>query len=118
MTRRLHPSCTSDELTTAAEFAADWTRLLFQRASPGLALQSAQAMALSVDRTLGVARALAQSGRRVDLAGLEELIGRLTAAAIDLDDTDRREIEPALSGLLRSLAALELALHPPLGVGR
>jgi hypothetical protein len=117
MNRRRKTPLVSDELTAATDAAGSWTRLLFQRADPKLALRAAQAMAQTIDRTLGVAGALAQTGRTVDLTGLEELIGRLTAAAIDLDDDDRRQIQPTLNGLLHSVARLENALHPPRGTG-
>jgi hypothetical protein len=113
MTRAQPPPTVSDELSAASEQAADWVRLLFQRANPKAALHAAQTLAQSAERTLQLACVLAQSGRAVDLSGLEEQIGRLTAAAIDLEDEDRRQMQPILGMLLHRLASLEHALHPP-----
>lgn len=111
---RSHPRAVApSDLAAASDMAADWVGLLFRRANPQAALQAAQALARSVEHTLALAGVLARSGRAVDLAGLEDLIGRLTAAAIDLDDSDRVQMQPVLSGLLHSLASLERALHPP-----
>ena len=111
---RAHPlPPTPDEQAAASEKAEDWVRLLFQRAKPHMALHAAQTQAQSAERTLQLARVLAQSGRDVDLTGLDEQIGRLTAASIDLDDDDRRQMLPALIGLLHNLSLLERAIHPP-----
>ena len=43
-----------------------------------------QALAEQVQRTVAIARALAGSGRRVDLAGLDQAVGLLCAKTLDL----------------------------------
>ncbi len=56
--------------------------------------------------TLRVARVLAQSQRRIDLAGLDEEIGRLCAAALDLPPTEGQAMRPRLASVLAELDAL------------
>jgi hypothetical protein len=59
---------------------------------------------------LRVARALVQSQRPVDLAGLQDTIGRLCAAALDLPRDQGRALQPRLAAVLAELDALEHAL--------
>jgi hypothetical protein len=47
-------------------------------------LRAAQAMAAGLLRTVRIAAALVAAGRTVDLDGIDDLIGRLCARALDL----------------------------------
>ena len=62
--------------------------------------------------TLRVARGLLENGRRVDLEGLDRVIGVLCARALDLPPQEGRSIRPRLALLLADLDALSLALQP------
>lgn len=62
--------------------------------------------------TLRVARGLLENGRRVDLEGLDRVIGVLCARALDLPPEEGRAIRPRLALLLADLDALSLALQP------
>jgi hypothetical protein len=76
---------------------------------PGLTLQPAdraasQAQALLA--TLSIARTLVQSRRRIDLAGLDQEVGRLCAATLDLPIEQGRTLRPQLAAVLAELDAL------------
>jgi len=62
--------------------------------------------------TLRVARGLLEGGRRVDLEGLDRVIGVICARALDLPPEEGRTIRPRLALLLADLDALSLALQP------
>jgi hypothetical protein len=62
--------------------------------------------------TLAVARALAESGRRIDLAGLDRDIAALCVALMALDEGQARPMRGALEALVRELDALVVALTP------
>jgi hypothetical protein len=59
--------------------------------------------------TLALARSLVQSQRRVDLDGLQESVGRLCAACLDLPPDQGREMLPRLNALLAELDSLTSA---------
>ena len=61
--------------------------------------QTAAHLADGVARTLRVAEALHAGNRHVDLAGFDELIGRLCAFALDLPPDQGRALRPALIAL-------------------
>ena len=66
-------------------------------------------------RTLGLAGALVEAGRRIDLAGLDSQVGLLCARALDLDPEEGRQVRAdlmALRDIVDTLAAL-LARPPP-----
>lgn len=72
------------------------------------------AAAREVDAMLGllaVARVLAEGGRRVDLAGLDDAVGRLCARALDLGPEQGRRLRPRLRAVLAAAAALEAAIR-------
>jgi len=71
----------------------------------------AAALAEAACGTLRVARALVDARRSVDLAGLQNAIGRLCAATLDLPAAQGRALRPQLSGVLAELEALEQALR-------
>lgn len=56
--------------------------------------------------TLRVARVLAQSDRKIDLAGLDQDVGRLCAAVLDLPPAEGRFLRPQLALLLAELDGL------------
>ena len=66
-------------------------------------------------RTLGLARALAQNDRRVDLSGIEDGIGLLCAQTMDLPREEGRAMLPYLFELLGQLDSLRsvLSAMPP-----
>jgi hypothetical protein len=68
-------------------------------------------MADAACSTLRVARALVESRRPVDLAGLQDAVGRLCAAALDLPRAESGALRPRLAAVLAELDALERALR-------
>lgn len=74
-----------------------------------------RALADELTKTIDLARALAESGRTVDLTGFDRDIGLLCAKSLDLPPDDGRRIRPrliALSGTLEGLSRA-LAVHAP-----
>lgn len=63
-----------------------------------------------MDSTLAVATALAESGRVLDLHGLEQEMTRLCGAVLMLPANDGRVLRPAMAGLLVRLKGLSAAL--------
>ena len=61
-------------------------------------------------RTLRLAGALVRSRRAVDLAGLEDWVGRLCARALDLPYADGQVLRPRFVAVLVELDALTCAL--------
>ena len=59
-----------------------------------------------ISHVLHVARALAASGRQVDISGLEREVGRLCAQTLDLEPEQGRALRPMLAGLLAELDIL------------
>jgi hypothetical protein len=60
--------------------------------------------------TIGLARALAESGRAVDLTGLDSRIGLLCAKSLDLPPEQGRAMRHRLISLSGSIEALSRAL--------
>lgn len=89
----------------------DLAALLLTRSAPDIAKLSVAAMARSVEGTLRMARSLAEAGRTLDLAGLDGLVGQLTARTLDLPPEDGRTLRPALQSILTELDGLETLLH-------
>ncbi len=71
---------------------------------------AARKLAFAAERVLRLSRAFAEAGRPIDLTGLNLLIGRLTASALDLDLSEGRRLLPDLATLLDGLDALERTL--------
>jgi hypothetical protein len=76
-----------------------------------LPVQRVAELGSRLSRTLGVARALAESGRQLDLRGIEDGVGRLCAQTLDLPPQDAhgmvfmlREILAQVDALLEILA--------------
>lgn len=59
---------------------------------------------------LKLARAMAEAGRRVDLDGVEALVGRLCARSLDLMPDDGRQIALQLELVMAGIDALHHAL--------
>lgn len=68
-------------------------------------------MAEAACGTLRVARVLVELSRPVDLAGLEDAVGRLCAAILDLPPEQGRTLRPQLAAVLAELDALEGAVR-------
>ncbi|MBE9606381.1 hypothetical protein IAI18_16075 [Acetobacteraceae bacterium H6797] len=78
-------------------------------ASPQLAIMAAID---SMNGTVAIARALAESGRRIDLTGLDREVAQICAASVALGQAEGRALRPALEGLLHEITALREALQP------
>ena len=74
------------------------------------ALESVLAMAEQTVRMLVMTRALVQSGRRVDLTGLDQGVQVLCAKAFDLEPGETGLVHAELSRLRDELDALAAAL--------
>lgn len=70
-----------------------------------------RALAEQVQRTIAIARALAGSGRPVDLAGLDQAVGLLCAKTLDLPPDQGRVARPALAVVLAELDLLSTTLR-------
>ena len=70
----------------------------------------AAAAAAAVVGTLRMARVLAGSRRCIDLAGLDQEIGRLCAASLDLPPEQGRAMRPLLATVLAELDALSACM--------
>ncbi len=69
-----------------------------------------RSLAGGVATTIRLSRALVDTGRSVDLAGLDRIIGLLCAKALDLQPEQGRELIPELSAMLREIDGLSAAL--------
>lgn len=107
MTRNSHQLHPVDPNAPAHAPEPEWVKAFFTRANPDAEFDACSVMAQSAAQTLQVSLTLAGAGRTIDLAGLDNWIGRLTAAALDLEPADGRRMRPVLAALLRSLDALE-----------
>ena len=65
----------------------------------------------SFDGTIAVAQALVESGRRIDLAGLDHEAAALVAAIMALDAEEARRLRPALETLRAHVDGLAAKLH-------
>jgi hypothetical protein len=68
------------------------------------------ALAEELTGTVGLACALAESGRAIDLVGLDRRIGLLCTKALDLPSDEGRRVRPRLLALSGSMEALSQAL--------
>ena len=60
----------------------------------------------AINGTLRVARGLVRARRRIDLTGLDEDVGLLCAASLDLPPEQGRAMRPRLQAVLAQLDAL------------
>ena len=70
------------------------------------AMAGAEQSVADLGAILQLARAMAEAGRRVDLGGLQALMGRLCARSLDLMPEEGRRIAPHLAGVLAEIDAL------------
>jgi hypothetical protein len=75
-------------------------------------MAAVEGLAGQVAGTLRLAAALAQGGRRLDLTGLDRMVGRLCAQALDLPPAEGRMLRLRLIALLGELDALGVRLAP------
>jgi hypothetical protein len=75
------------------------------------AIARVQDMAAALLRTLQMARLLLESGRAIELEGLQSAIGQLCARALDLPPAGGRQVRALLQALLGEHDLLEAALH-------
>ncbi len=71
----------------------------------------AAAMVEAACGTLRVARALVEARRSVDLAGLQNAVGRMCAAVLDLPPQQGHALRPQIAAVLAELDALERAMR-------
>jgi len=108
VTKHSPPACEIPYADASADSRrADWTRAFFPSQSAATQIDAAERRLCAVQRTLQIAQVLAQSDRPVDLSGLEDWVGRLTASVLDLEPIDGRRMRPALIGLLSGLDRLQ-----------
>ncbi len=69
-----------------------------------------RALADELTKTIDIARALAESGRTIDITGLDREVGLLCAKSLDLPPDDGRRIRPSLIALSGALEALSRVL--------
>jgi hypothetical protein len=81
--------------------AADQTRL-----------EKLRGVALGIDRVLNLALALTQSGRRVDLSGIDRQVGILCAQSLDLPPALGRALVPCLQSQIAVIDQLFAAIRP------
>ena len=77
------------------------------------AMTAVIALGDAITRTVRIARALIESGRLVDLSGLERGVGLFCAKALDLPPELGRAVRPRLLAFQADLDLLAGALHPP-----
>ena len=78
-------------------------------------MRATLALADGLAKTVRIAKALLQSGRTIDLSGLDVMIGLLCARALDLPPEHGRAVRPELMTLRKETDALIGAprAHPP-----
>ena len=79
-------------------------------------IEAVRALAVELMNIVDVARALVETGRTVDLAGLQSEVGLLCAKTLDLPPDEGRRMRPrliALSGSVEVLARALAARDPP-----
>jgi hypothetical protein len=60
--------------------------------------------------TIGIACALAEAGRAIDLTGLDDRVGLLCAKSLDLPPDEGRRVRPRLIALSSAVDALSRAM--------
>ncbi len=62
---------------------------------------------------LRMAASLVAAGRIVDLAGLQDSVGRVCAECLDLPPEQGRALRPMLIGLMQDIERLDALMRPP-----
>jgi hypothetical protein len=78
--------------------------------SPYEATAAVRALAEDLTKIVGLACALTESGRAIDLTGLERQVGLLCAQSLDLPPDEGRRVRPRLLALSGSMEVLSRAL--------
>ncbi len=86
-------------------------------AFPDTPIQRTRAGVAALRRTTALARALADAGRPIDLAGLDGQVGLVCARALDLPPDEGRAMRVELQGLLDEVDALAAAMRLSLASG-
>ena len=73
-------------------------------------IAAVRALATELTKTIGIACALAESGRAIDLTGLDHQVGLLCAKSLDLPPDEGRRVRPRLMVLSGAMEALSRAL--------
>jgi hypothetical protein len=83
------------------------------RTSPTAATptEAVGAAIVALDDTLAVARALVESGRRIDLDGLEREAAALCAAVVTLKAEEAKNLRPALEALRVNVEGLAATMR-------
>ena len=79
-------------------------------------IDAVRALAEELTKMVGVARALVDAGRAIDLSGLDDQVGLLCAKSLDLPPDEGRRIRPrliALSGSIEALSRTFTSHAPP-----
>jgi hypothetical protein len=74
-------------------------------------LGSARDLAQGISGTLRMARALAEAGRPIDLAGLDDPVGLLCAKSLDLPPAQGRQMRVLLIALRQEIDVLSAVLR-------
>lgn len=72
-------------------------------------IDAVRALAEELTKIVGVARVLVESGRTIDLTGLDGQVGLLCAKSLDLPPDEGRRVRPRLIALSGSMEALSRA---------
>jgi len=86
-------------------------------ALPDTPIERVRAGACALRRTAALARAFAEAGRPIDLAGLDGQVGLVCARALDLPPEEGREMRAELRALLAEIDALADTLRVSLASG-
>ena len=81
-------------------------------------IAAVSALATELTQTIGLACALAEAGRAIDLTGLDHRVGLLCAKSLDLPPDEGRRVRPrliALSGAMDALSRAMAACAAPSG---
>jgi hypothetical protein len=80
-------------------------------ASPACPAQAVRSAAQALGAILRLAQALAERGEGLDLAGLDQQVGRVCASALDLPLAEGRELRADLFALRQQVDLLAQALR-------
>lgn len=96
-----------------APFRMDAAGLAETSVFPDTPFERTRAIAHSLRQSAALARALAASGRPIDLTGLDGQVGRVCAGALDLSQDEGRVLRPELESLLAEIASLAAVMRLP-----
>jgi hypothetical protein len=70
------------------------------------AIEAVRALSEELTKMVGIARALVEAGRAIDLTGIDSQVGLLCAKSLDLPAGDGRRVRPRLIAQFGSMEAL------------